>query len=149
MTFDDALNIVTQPTPAQEWLASLEIPEPEPVEECVDIISVQPIRSTTHLPGPPRRIPARLSFIAGDTEPPEICGTCGTPNCDEEEHDEELRQRILEAGKTVGRLIEDDMDAARDCVGWDDEDERPDRDEITEAKRYRDLHGEGESHETT
>lgn len=69
MTPADALNyilsIVTSPTPAQEWLANVQVPEPE-----------------------------------------ERCAVCGEVDCEDEEH------------------------------------ERPERDEITESKRYEKAYGE-------
>ena len=34
MTFDDALAIVTKPTPAQEWLANVQVPEADIPERC-------------------------------------------------------------------------------------------------------------------
>ena len=34
MTFDDAMSIVTRPTPAQAWLASLDVPLPDPPDCC-------------------------------------------------------------------------------------------------------------------
>ena len=37
MTFDDALHIVTQPTPAQTWLASVQVPAVDAPEEVCTI----------------------------------------------------------------------------------------------------------------
>ena len=79
MTFDDALAIVTTPTPAQEWLASVRVPEADPAEEPRDVYEQSIIRLASFHSG---AMECRIEGVtAGDT-PEERCSICGTEDCE-------------------------------------------------------------------
>lgn len=78
MTFDDALSIVTRPTPAQAWLASVKVPLPDPPEDVYErsIVRLGSLRSGS--------MACRIEHVlAGNPEPdaPDCCAICGLEDC--------------------------------------------------------------------
>ena len=100
--FDYALSIVTKPTPAQEWLASVRVPEADPAEEPRDVYE----QAMIYLGGPRGvGMECRIEGVTAADEPEELCSICGLEDCEgclvECDLDSYKRYRDLYENETV------------------------------------------------